>query len=68
MRKYNKPTVEVVNLKSSESIATSFESIQAMYVDQVLNGLTPEGSSKSYAASKYVITSSVLKSVDTAEG
>lgn len=62
MRKYNKPTVEVVNLKSSENIATTFDSLQNQFIAEELGVLTSGG--KSYAASKYVIATSVLKSVE----
>ena len=65
MRKYNKPTVEVVNLKSSESIARTFDSIQDELIKQEL-GLASYGG-KNYTASKYAITASVLKAAEQSD-
>ena len=56
MKKYNKPTVEVVSLKSSEHIAkTTFSDIKGQFIKSALyNG-------KNYAVSQYAITSSTTK-------
>ena len=56
MKKYIKPTVEVVSLKSSEHIAkTTFSDIKGQFIKNALyNG-------KNYAVSQYAITSSTTK-------
>ena len=53
MKKYTKPVVEIVSLKSSENIAkTTFSDIKGQFIKNALyNG-------KSYAVSQYTITSS----------
>jgi hypothetical protein len=57
MKKYNKPTVEVVSLKSSEHIAkTTFSEIKGQFIE---NALKYNG--KNYAVSQYAITSSTTK-------
>lgn len=49
MRKYTKPTVEVVNLKSSKDIATSFKAIRSKLEQQYLFN----GAPKDYTVSIY---------------
>ena len=55
MKKYTKPVVEIVSLKSSEHIAkTTFSDIKGKFIENVLyNG--------KYAVSQYAITSSTAK-------
>ncbi len=56
MKKYTKPTVEIVNLKSSNDIAASFEQVQKKMVrNYLLNGTSTE-----YAVSKYSNAASVV--------
>ena len=56
MKKYTKPVVEIVSLKSSEHIAkTTFSDIKGKFIEDALyNG----NNGKSYAVSQYTITSS----------
>ena len=55
MKKYIKPTVEVVSLKSSEHIAkTTFSAIKGKFIENALYNYN----GKSYAVSQYTITSS----------
>ena len=55
MKKYIKPTVEVVSLKSSEHIAkTTFKNIKGKFIENALYNYN----GKSYAVSQYTITSS----------
>lgn len=63
MRKYNKPTVEVVSLKSSESIAkTTFKQIRG----DILSGKYDVVNDK-YTISQYAITQSVIDAGITTE-
>ena len=56
MKKYNKPTVNVVSLKSSEDIAK-------LTFDQIRNGFVRDELYRgTYAVSAYTITNSVVKS------
>ena len=55
MKKYIKPTVEVVSLKSSEHIAkTTFKDIKGKFIENALYN-------NKYAVSQYAITSSTIK-------
>ena len=55
MKKYIKPTVEVVSLKSSEHIAkTTFKDIKGKFIENALYN-------NKYAVSQYAITSSTTK-------
>lgn len=49
MKKYTKPSVKVVNLKSSNDIATSFSNLR----DTMVKNYLINGSSKSYTVSVY---------------
>ena len=56
MKKYNKPTVNVVSLKSSEDIARkTFKDIRGEFINGNLYD-------NKYAISTYTITNSVVKS------
>ncbi len=57
MKKYTKPTVNVVSLKSSNDIATSFKSIQKQFINKELN-------SKSYLVSQYAVNASVINNLN----
>lgn len=50
MKKYVKPSVKVVNLKSSNDIAAKFENIRDSYVKSYLIG---EGKATKYSISVY---------------
>ena len=53
MKKYTKPVVEIVSLKSSEHIAkTTFKDIKGKFIENALYN------DKNYAVSQYAITSS----------
>ena len=55
MKKYIKPTVNVVSLKSSEHIAkTTFKDIKGKFIENALYN-------NKYAVSQYAITSSTTK-------
>ncbi len=55
MKKYTKPTVNVVSLKSSEDIATSFDSIKDGMIRNYLNNST------TYTVSQYAVNTSNFK-------
>ena len=55
MKKYTKPSVQVVNLKSSSDIAANFNNIRDQYVKSYLAG----GKTNSYTISVYSNTVSL---------
>ena len=55
MKKYTKPSVQVVNLKSSSDIAANFNNIRDQYVKSYLVG----GKTNSYTISVYSNTVSL---------
>lgn len=57
MKKYIKPTVEVVSLKSSENIATTFKNIRKNMVNDYLTG----SNTKSYTVSEYALSNSSIQ-------
>ena len=55
MKKYNKPTVEVVSLSSSENIAkTTFKNLRKQFIEGNMYKDT------NYAISTYAVTNSVV--------
>lgn len=52
MREYKKPEIQIVNLKSSEDIALTFDDIEGQMVGTYLK------SSKSYAITGYAVSQS----------
>ncbi len=55
MKKYLEPSVQVVSLKSSEDIATTYKEIAS----QLLNGYI-EANSKTYQVSQYTLGTSTI--------
>ena len=53
MKKYIKPSVKVVNLKSSSNIATDFAEVRGKFVRSYLKGTSTQGN---YAVSVYANT------------
>lgn len=49
MKKYTKPSVEIVNLKSSDNIAASYKDYEKAFINQYINN----GTNK-YAVSSYL--------------
>lgn len=54
MRKYKKPEIQIVNLKSSEDIALTFKDIEGGFIDKYLKNSTGR-----YAITQYAITNSI---------
>ena len=62
MKKYTKPTVEVVSLKSSNDIAASFKLLRRNFVNEYLNA---NGETiGTYSVTKYSTELSVIDEVD----
>ncbi|MBR0277139.1 MAG: hypothetical protein IJQ50_01590 [Clostridia bacterium] len=59
MKKYIKPSIQIVSLKSSEDIATSYKEIASSLVNGYISA-----NSKTYAVTQYSLGSSVLTSND----
>lgn len=60
MKKYTKPMVNVVSLKSSEDIAASFKAIRKQFTDSYLYKIEDT----EYAVSQYSTLSSTVDSTD----
>lgn len=59
MKKYIKPSINVINLKSSENIAATFKSIREGLVQDALY----EYNNKNYTVSMYSLNTSALETV-----
>ena len=60
MKKYIKPSINVINLKSSENIATTtFKSVRSKFIEEVLMG----SNGKQYTVSQYSLNTSALETV-----
>ena len=55
MREYKKPEIQIVNLKSSEDIALTFDDIRGNYISTYTKG------ERSYAITGYAVTQSAYK-------
>lgn len=54
MKEYKKPTIQIVNLKSSDDIAVSYKDLQGQFINQYLNSV----SNKQYAITQYNLRTS----------
>ena len=58
MKEYKKPTIQIVNLKSSDDIAVaSYKDLQGQFINQYLNS-TSISNRKSYAITRYNLQTS----------
>lgn len=53
MKEYKKPTIQIVNLKSSDDIAISYKELHGQFINQYLNS-----TSNQYAITQYNLRTS----------